>query len=52
MLKLSIEKTLLENGIENPRLEAKELYNAFSGEELKKAIERRIKGEPLQYILV
>ena len=51
MLKLSIEKTLLENGIENPRFEAKELYNAFSGEELKKAIERRIKGEPLQYIL-
>ena len=51
MLKLEIEKTLLENGIENPRFEAKELYNAFSGEELKKAIERRIKGEPLQYIL-
>ena len=51
MLKSEIEKTLLENGIENPRFEAKELFNAFSGEALKKAIERRLFGEPLQYIL-
>lgn len=51
MLKQEIEEILLNNNIENSRFEAKELYNAFSGEELKKAIERRLKGEPLQYIL-
>lgn len=51
MLKSEIEKILLENGIENPRFEAKELFNAYSGEDLKKAVERRLLGEPLQYIL-
>lgn len=51
MLKTEVEKILAENGIENSRFEAKELYNAFSGDELKKATSRRIKGEPLQYIL-
>lgn len=51
MLKLEIEQILANAGIENSRFEAKELYNAFSGDELKKAVERRISGEPLQYIL-
>ena len=51
MLKSEIEKILLKNGIENPRFEAKELFNAFFGDALKKAIERRLSGEPLQYIL-
>ena len=45
MLKSEIEKILLENGIENPRFEAKELYNAFSGEELKKAISDSIRAK-------
>lgn len=51
MLKEDVEKLLKENGIENARFEAKELHNAFCGEELKTAIKRRIDGEPLQYIL-
>lgn len=51
MLKLEIEQILANAGMENSRFEAKELYNAFSGDELKKAVERRISGEPLQYIL-
>lgn len=51
MLKSDIEKILKENKIEAYRFEAKELYNAFCGEELEKAINRRISGEPLQYIL-
>jgi len=49
--KFEVEKRLNEGGIENSRFEAKELVNSFSGEELEKAVNRRLKGEPLQYIL-
>lgn len=51
LTKFEVEKILAQNNIENPRFEAKELTNAFCDEELEKAITRRIKGEPLQYIL-
>ncbi len=51
MLKIEIENILKQNKISDYRFEAKELYNAFKGEDLKSAINRRINGEPLQYIL-
>ena len=51
MLKTDIEQLLKQNKIESYRFEAKELYNAFKDNELLDAINRRIKGEPLQYIL-
>lgn len=45
------EQKLKKAGIENARFEAKEIDRAFCGAERKNAINRRIEGEPLQYIL-
>lgn len=38
-------------GIENARFEAEQLIKGFSGAELKRAVERRCAGYPLQYLL-
>ena len=46
-----IKKALLDAGIENAHGEAHILKEEFFGENLKKAVERRIKREPLQYII-
>lgn len=46
-----IKKALADSGIENAHGEAYILKEEFSGEDLKKAVERRINREPLQYII-
>ncbi len=47
----AVKKTLAEAGIENADGEAYILKEEFSGEALEKAVARRIKREPLQYII-
>ena len=51
MTVFEIREALALGGIDNAWGEARLLNDYFSGEELKRAIERRLSHEPLQYIL-
>lgn len=51
MKKHEIKERLRAGGIENAELEAALLLEAFEGEELSRAVSRRLEHYPLQYIL-
>lgn len=51
MTQSEVKAALAEAGIENCEGEARILCEEFSGEELENALARRIKREPLQYII-
>ena len=47
----ALQERLLQAGVENAEMEARMLCEAFTGEALESAVERRCGGYPLQYIL-